>query len=45
MAMIDGQITLTPVYMDKSAQAQPEVVNQELIDEIDWTMTSHNFIR
>jgi hypothetical protein len=45
MAVVDGQITLTPVYMDHSAPSQPEVVNQGLIDEIDWAMASHNFIR
>jgi hypothetical protein len=45
IAMIDGQITLTPVYMDKTTQAQPEVVNQGLSDEIDWAIASHNFIR
>jgi hypothetical protein len=45
MAVVNGQITLTPVYMDHSVRSHSEVVTQGAIDEIDWAIASHNFIR
>jgi hypothetical protein len=45
IAVVNGQITLTPVYMDKTTQAPSGFVDQGFVDEIDWAMASHNFIR
>jgi hypothetical protein len=45
IAVVNGQIILTPVYMDKTTHAPSGFVDQESVDEIDWAMASHNFIR
>jgi hypothetical protein len=45
MAVKNGQITLTPVYMENNTQNLPELGHQETTDEIDWARASHNFIR